>query len=57
LRWDLFRGNAQPHEIDPLALALVAQDLARLNELIGGGDMETIEVYVDSPRPSAKAGE
>jgi hypothetical protein len=61
LRWDRFRGKAQPHGVDPLALALVAQDLARLSELIGGREVEKVEVDVENlpldlpGRPQGKA--
>jgi hypothetical protein len=34
LRWGIFRGTAQPPEVDPFAAAIVAQDLPRLKELI-----------------------
>jgi hypothetical protein len=47
LRWGIFRGTAQPPEVDPFAAAIVAQDLPRLKELIGGREAGEIEVDVE----------
>jgi hypothetical protein len=60
LRWGSFRRTSRPPEVDPLAAACVAQDLTRLKELIGGHDVEKLEVDVeklpfDLPRPRRKA--
>jgi hypothetical protein len=62
LRWGIFRGTAQPPGVDPFAAAIVAQDLPRRKELIGGHDVEKIEVDaerfpLDVPRrPLVRAG-
>jgi hypothetical protein len=47
LRWGIFRGTRQPPEVDPFAAAMVAQDLTRLKELIGGREAGEIEVDVE----------
>jgi hypothetical protein len=47
LRWGIFRGTAQPPGVDPFAAAIVAQDLPRLKELIGGHDVKKIRVDVE----------
>jgi hypothetical protein len=47
VRWGICRGTAQPPDVDPFAAAIVAQDLTRLKELIGGHDAEEIEVDVE----------
>jgi hypothetical protein len=56
VRWAIFRGLSQPPEVDPFAAAIVAQDVPRLKELIGGRDVRKIEVDpanlpLDVPRP------
>jgi hypothetical protein len=47
LRWGIFRGTAQPPEVDPFAAAIVAQDLTRLKELIGGHEVKEIRISVE----------
>jgi hypothetical protein len=44
LHWSIFRGRAQQPEVDPFAAAIIALDLTKLKELIGGRDPSTIEV-------------
>jgi hypothetical protein len=46
-QWGIFHGAAQPPEVDPFAAAIVAQDLTRLKELIGGRDVKKIRVDVE----------
>jgi hypothetical protein len=48
LRWGIFRGIVRPPEVHPFAAANVAQDLTRLKELIGGHDVETLGVDVET---------
>jgi hypothetical protein len=60
LQWGIFRGTRQPPEVDPFAAAIVAQDLPRLKELIGGREAGKILVDVeklplDLPRRSSNA--
>jgi hypothetical protein len=46
LRWSISRCSGRPPEVNPFAAALVAQDLARLRELIGGRDVKEIRIDV-----------
>jgi hypothetical protein len=47
VQWGIFRGMATVPEVAPLAAAIVAQDLTRLKELIGGHDVKGIRVDID----------
>jgi hypothetical protein len=47
LEWGLFRGTAVVREVDPLAAAIVAQDLTRVKELIGGYEAGKIVIDVE----------
>jgi hypothetical protein len=44
LRWGIFRGTAEPPEVDPFAAAIVELNLRELKELIGGRDPSGIEI-------------
>jgi hypothetical protein len=47
VHWGVFHGSGAQPEVDPLAAAIVEQDLEKLKQLIGGHEVKRLVVEVD----------